>query len=407
MPNQRWAVRDIPVQNLDNFLLSENKNRENVRITKSLMKDSRISLELSVLPAGSFPKVLRMNVNLSWFLTPFLREARSGKTGYAWVIDEKGNFLYHPETDFIGKSAFESRKEKDPTISFEKINLIQKEKMLKGQKGTGRYISGWHRGITGRIEKMIAFHPIAVSETPFQQWFVAVVAPVSEVEGAVKKGYKNQLLLQGLIIAIIVLSAATLLFIEKRWSGVLELKVSERTEELKRSEEKYRSLVESAAGDFFGGSKRDFLGKHLSELFSPSTAEKQMKHIDHVYRFGKSTRSEIELSMGAHPFWMNANFMPLKNDEKSVNAVLCIARDITESKNLERQLINTEKLASLGTLAAGVAHEINNPLGVILGFSDLLLQKSDKHSGTYDDLKIIERQGLHCKEKSAQFFRAG
>jgi len=81
-----------------------------------------------------------------------------------------------------------------------------------------------------------------------------------------------------------------------------------------------------------------------------------------------------------------------------VNAVLCIARDITENKNLERQLVNAEKLASLGTLAAGVAHEVNNPLGVILGFCDLLLRKADKDSQAYDDLKTIERQGLHCKQ---------
>ena len=72
--------------------------------------------------------------------------------------------------------------------------------MLMGQEGTGGYISGWHRGITGRIEKLIAFYPIAIAETPAQKWSVAVVAPVSEVEAAVKDGYKRQFLLQGLII---------------------------------------------------------------------------------------------------------------------------------------------------------------------------------------------------------------
>ncbi|NVM57528.1 MAG: PAS domain-containing sensor histidine kinase, partial [Desulfobacterales bacterium] len=75
-----------------------------------------------------------------------------------------------------------------------------------------------------------------------------------------------------------------------------------------------------------------------------------------------------------------------------------IARDITEQKKLENQLINTEKLASLGTLAAGVAHELNNPLNVILGFTDLLLEKLDKDSRDYQDLRTIERQGLYCKE---------
>ena len=417
MPNQRWIARDMPAQYPADALAGENGNGKNIGLTQPLLKCSRMSLELSSLLEGNPPNILQMNVNLSWFMTPLLREARSGKTGYAWVIDQNGNFLYHPETDFIGKNAFDIRKEKYPSISFQKINMIQKDKMLMGQAGMGSYVSGWHRGITGKIEKLIAFNPINISGSPKLQWFVAVVAPVSEVAGTVKKGYQNQMLLQGFILAIVLLAATFLIFIEKRWSGVLEQTVSERTEELKRSEEKYRSLVESAedfiftvdekgvlvtmnsfTADFFGGSKSDFIGKHLSILLSPSIAEKQMNHIAHVYRFGKSIRNEIELSLGPHQFWINANFMPLKNDEKNVNGVLCIARDITENKNLEKQLVNTEKLASLGTLAAGVAHEINNPLGVILGFCDLLLQKSDMDSQTYSDLKIIERQGHHCKE---------
>jgi signal transduction histidine kinase len=90
--------------------------------------------------------------------------------------------------------------------------------------------------------------------------------------------------------------------------------------------------------------------------------------------------------------------MPIRNESGRVESVLCIARDITTEKNLERQLINTEKLASLGTLAAGVAHEINNPLGVILGFTDLLVRKTAKDSQAYEDLKTIERQGIHCKQ---------
>ncbi len=205
--------------------------------------------------------------------------------------------------------------------------------------------------------------------------------------------------------------------------------LSGKTRELRRSEERYRSLVESAedfiftvnasgrfrslnnfTAIFFGGTPSQFVGKPLSSLFSPEIAEQQLKLIRLVFQFGKSVRDEFMVTTGEHQIWLNANFMPRKNEQGKVISVLCIARDITESKKLENQLVNTEKLASMGTLAAGVAHEVNNPLGIILGFTDLLLEKTDKGSQSYEDLKTIERHGLHCKavvENLLSFARHG
>jgi PAS domain S-box-containing protein len=361
--------------------------------------------------------VLLFNLNVSWFLNPFLSDIRSGKTGYAWLIDEKGNFLYHPNTEFIGKNSMQIREEKYGDVPLGAIGEIQQEKMLKGEEGAGIYFSGWHRGITGKIKKLIAYSPVSLSHRPSRFWSVAVVAPTSEIEDAIQSGHLRQLLLQGLVIFAILFAAVAVLFFEMRWSRSLEKRVRQRTEELKKSEEKYRSLVESAedfiftvdfdgnfqsmnsfTAIFFGGRPEDFVGKGLSSLFPEKVAQEQLKLVKLVFKAGKSVRDEFEISLADHTAWMSANFMPLKNEEGGVNAVLCIARDITENKNLERQLVNAEKLASLGTLAAGVAHEVNNPLGVILGFCDLLLRKSDKDSQAYDDLKTIERQGLHCKQ---------
>ncbi len=74
-----------------------------------------------------------------------------------------------------------------------------------------------------------------------------------------------------------------------------------------------------------------------------------------------------------------------------------IVKDITERRNMEQQLLQADKLASLGQLSAGIAHEINNPLGLILGYSQLLLRSQPKDSQLYEDLKTIEKNTLSCK----------
>ncbi len=378
---------------------------------------SGIHMILGVTALHDSTKLIVFNINLSWFLKPFMKDIRSGKTGYAWIVDKSGTFLFHPNTNFIGENAFIVREKEHPETSYVQINFIQKNKMLKGMEGMGSYEAFWHRGITGKIQKLIAYCPVNISENPPQKWSVAIVAPVSEIEDDIDNINERQFMIQGFVIAVIIMTALAVLLFEIRWSIILKQKVDEKTESLIKSEEKYRSLVESAedfiftidsegnfqsmnsfTANFFGGRPEEFLHTNLSSIFSKKSAARQLDILRLVYKHGKTVRDEFQFQVGNHEIWISANFMPLKNEEGNVISVLCIARDITESKNLERQLVNTEKLASLGTLAAGVAHEINNPLGVILGFCDLLIRNKKEGSQEYEDLKTIERQGLQCKQ---------
>ena len=63
----------------------------------------------------------------------------------------------------------------------------------------------------------------------------------------------------------------------------------------------------------------------------------------------------------------------------------------------EKQMAQADRLASIGQLSAGIAHEINNPLGIILGYTQLLLRNEGKGSQQHDDLKTIEKHVRHCK----------
>jgi len=416
---RQWVEKDvIPDKAFDDFVNSIRSSEENGIWMSSAEKETAgIMLKMGRYISGPSPKLIVFKINMAWFLNPLLQNVRSGKTGYAWIIDNNGMFVSHPESAFIGENAFEVRQEKNPALSYQQIDFIQKEKMLKGLEGKGSYTTGWHRGITDKIEKLIAYCPVDISTTPLQKWSVAVVAPVSEIEKYINQINVWRFLFQGVITGIILMAGLSIIILEIRWSRALEKKVAERTKDLKKSEEKYRSLVESAedfiftidsefkfqtmnsfTANFFGGSPDDFIGIGIQKVFTKEPADKQLKMLDLVYRHKRSVRDDLQLKMGEHQIWISANFMPIWDDNEKINTVLCIARDITEAKNLERQLVNTEKLAALGTLAAGVAHEINNPLGVILGFCDLLVRKKEKGSQEFEDLKTIERQGFHCKQ---------
>ena len=74
-----------------------------------------------------------------------------------------------------------------------------------------------------------------------------------------------------------------------------------------------------------------------------------------------------------------------------------IIKDITHRKNMELQLLQADKLASIGQLASGVAHEINNPMGLILGYTQLMIRGESTGAEQAEDLKTIEKHARNCK----------
>jgi PAS domain S-box-containing protein len=162
----------------------------------------------------------------------------------------------------------------------------------------------------------------------------------------------------------------------------LELKVRERTREIEETKQYLENLLENANDVIYtldldqqftyvnskvnawGYRKDDLIGRPYLSLLSrrhrgrrlKSTLDigaKQVYEVEVVTRLGEVRAVMVSVS-------------PLQGADGEILGVLGIARDMTETKKLERQIRNAEKLASIGQLAAGVAHEINNPLGGIL-----------------------------------------
>ncbi|MFH0958142.1 MAG: PAS domain S-box protein [Pseudomonadota bacterium] len=80
---------------------------------------------------------------------------------------------------------------------------------------------------------------------------------------------------------------------------------------------------------------------------------------------------------------------PVKDEHGEVELVIELSEDITESKLLQAQLFQSQKMEALGTLVGGIAHDFNNMLQIILGYSDLLLSDKRTSEPGYDELRTI------------------
>ncbi len=114
-----------------------------------------------------------------------------------------------------------------------------------------------------------------------------------------------------------------------------------------------------------------------------------------------SSRQFKNAAGGTFQFWA----YPLIDEEGKLYAIVHYLKDVTGQKRMEQQLIRSDRLASLGTLVAGIAHEINNPLGIIAGYAEALLDRADDPGlqavGEFEDfpeyLRTIHHEIFRCK----------
>ncbi|BHH85965.1 c-type heme family protein [Desulforhopalus sp. 52FAK] len=90
-------------------------------------------------------------------------------------------------------------------------------------------------------------------------------------------------------------------------------------------------------------------------------------------------------------------FYPIQDEYQKTESMVCYVKDITEQKKLESKIQQTEKIVSMGQLAAGVAHEINNPLGIILCHTELIKDEPNLSKEVREDLAVIEKHADNCK----------
>ncbi|MBS2032571.1 MAG: PAS domain-containing protein [Deltaproteobacteria bacterium] len=157
-----------------------------------------------------------------------------------------------------------------------------------------------------------------------------------------------------------------------------------------------RVIVANAAMHrLLGRDRGTLLGAELTTLVSPDDEQRVRHHLVDAIRGGTPAPLEAAMLTDARPVHAAFSTAAVRSPGGDVEGVIAVGQDLTQLRQLEQQVIQAEKLASLGQLAAGVAHEINNPLTTIAIYADALLQKHqavlDPSRGGDQDLDKIRR----------------
>lgn len=197
----------------------------------------------------------------------------------------------------------------------------------------------------------------------------------------------------------------------------LESLVEQRTRQLSLSEEKYRGIFQGSM-DMIFVLDADLHFRDVNQAALATLGYDSPEELIPSVRFGHVFASETEheeliRELEAEGALRNRecrlkggdgseivillSVTVTRDDSGRIKGYEGIAKDITSRRRMERQLQQADRLASLGQTAAGVAHELNTPLGVILGYCQLLLRGFRKEDAAYHDLQVIEKQTKNCK----------
>jgi PAS domain S-box-containing protein len=209
---------------------------------------------------------------------------------------------------------------------------------------------------------------------------------------------------------------------EGMWAIVRDISERKRVEvALRRAEERY-SLAFQASPDFgvittldegvfievnkaferlSGFAREEVLGRPVEEIGIWENIEERRGLVDLLQRQGTVHNMEVRLRLrsgAVRTFMLSAEKIELEGN----SCVLTVARDMTELRSLEGQLHQAQKMEAVGRLAGGVAHDFNNMLGVIMGYTDLALKRLNAQEPLYHDLQEVNNAARRSADLTRQ-----
>ncbi|HOM28117.1 MAG TPA: response regulator [Deltaproteobacteria bacterium] len=186
---------------------------------------------------------------------------------------------------------------------------------------------------------------------------------------------------------------------------------------LARSEERFRIMAETnpdtifllareglveylspAAGRLFGRPVTELTGMRFTDFFDGDDALDAVRAFDEVCSGATVRNRELVISLpGGGKSFIEISAAPLVK-EGVVEGVLGVARDIGRRKEIESQLLASQKMEVLGSMAAGIAHDFNNILSAIVGYAELMLEKAGSDAAGSKDLAAILDASMKARD---------